>query len=133
MPSQKFSVVPGTYAVCRLPPDTAIPFWASALGGFTSVTRTADELSIVCEEAGVPASQPESFRGESGFVLLKILGPFRLDAVGVLAGIAKPLAGAGISILAIGTFDTDYLLVKRAQAAHAVVALTQSGHILVQD
>ena len=133
MPLQKFSVVPGTFAVCRMPADTAVPVWASAPGGFSSVTRTADELSIVCEEARVPAPQPESFRGEGGFALLKIHGPFPLDAVGILAALSKPLADAGISTLAIGTFDTDYLLVKRAQAARAVVALTQSGHTLVED
>jgi hypothetical protein len=133
MPRQTFSVVPGTYGVCRLPADAAVPPWASALGGFTSITRTADELSIVCEEARVPALQPESFRAEGGFALLKIHGPFPLDTVGILAGLAKPLADAGISTLAIGTFDTDYLLVKRAQAARAVVALRQSGHTLVED
>ena len=133
MPRQKFSVVPGTFAVCRLPADTALPLWASTPGGFTSVTRTADELSIVCEEARVPAPRPESLRSEGGFALLKIHGPFPLDTVGILAGMAKPLAEAGISLLAIGTFDTDYLLVKRAQAARAVVALTQSGHTLVED
>jgi hypothetical protein len=133
VPRQKFSVVPGTYAVCRLPADAAVPLWASAPGGFTSVTRTADELSIVCEKARVPAPQPGSVRGEGGFALLKIHGPFPLDAVGILAAMAEPLANAGISILAIGTFDTDYLLVKRAQAARAVVALTQSGHTLVED
>ena len=133
MPRQRFSVVAGTYAVCRLPADAAVPLWALAPGGFASVTRTADELSIVCEEARVPAPQPKSFRGESGFALLKIHGPFSLDTVGILAAMAKPLADAGISILAIGTFDTDYLLVKRPQAARAVVALTQSGHALVED
>jgi len=132
MPGQKFSVVPGTYAVCRLPASAAVPPWASAPGGFTSVTRTADELSIVCEEARVPAKRPESFRGEGAFVLLKIHGPFPLDVVGILASIAKPLADAGISILALGTFDTDYLLVKRTQAARALVALRRSGHTLVE-
>jgi hypothetical protein len=133
MPSQRFSVVPGTYAVCRLPADAAVPAWASAPGGFTSLTRTPDELSIVCEDARVPASQPQSFRGENGFALLKVHGPFPLDTVGILASMAKPLADAGISILALGTFDTDYLLVKRPQAARAIVALTQSGHTLVED
>jgi uncharacterized protein len=133
MPRQEFSVVPGTFAVCRLPADAVVPPWASAPGGFTSVTRTADELSIVCEEARVPAHQPKSFRGEGGFALLKIHGPFPLDTVGILVAMAKPLADSGISLLAIGTYDTDYLLVKRAQAARAVVALTQSGHTLVED
>jgi uncharacterized protein len=130
---QKFSLVPGTYAVCRLPAESAVPPWASAPGGFISVTRTGDELSIVCEEGRVPSAQPETFRGESGYALLKIHGPFPLETIGILAGITKPLADAGISLLAIGTFDTDYVLVRRAQAARAVVALTQSGHSLVED
>jgi hypothetical protein len=126
-------VVPGIYAVCRLPAETAVPFWAAAPGGFTSVTRTADELSVVCEESRVPAPQPDTFRGEGGFVLLKIHGPFPLDTVGVLSAIAKPLADAGISFLALGTFDTDYLLVKRVHAARAIVALRHAGHTLAQD
>ena len=133
MPHQRFSVVPGIYAVCRLPADCAVPFWASAPGGFSSITRTADERSIVCEEARVPAPQPETFRGEGGFVALKVHGPFPLDAVGILAAMAKPLADAGVSFLAIATFDTDYLLVKRVHAARAIVALRHAGHTLGED
>jgi hypothetical protein len=130
-PGQKFSVVPGTYAICRLPSMADVPPWASAAGEFTSVTRTADELSIVCEEARVPGPEPEGFRREGGFALIKLHGPFPLDAIGILASVAKPLAEAGISLLAIGTFDTDYLLVKRTHAERAVAALTQAGHVLV--
>jgi hypothetical protein len=131
MAGQKFSVVPGTYAVCRLPAAADVPPWASAAGGFASVTRTAEELSIVCEEARVPAPEPEGLRREGGFALLKLHGPFPLNAVGILASVAKPLAEAGISLLAIGTFDTDYLLVKRALAEQAVATLVEAGHTLV--
>ena len=131
MAGQKFSVVPGTYAVCRLPAAADVPPWASAAGGFASVTRTAEELSIVCEEARVPATEPEGLRREGGFALLKLHGPFPLNAVGILASVAKPLAEAGISLLAIGTFDTDYLLVKRALAEQAVATLVEAGHTLV--
>jgi len=131
MAGQKFSVVSGTYAVCRLPAAVDVPPWASVAGGFTSVTRTAEELSIVCEEARVPAPEPEGLRREGGFALLKLHGPFPLDAVGILASVAKPLAEAGISLLAIGTFDTDYLLVKRARAERAVAVLVEAGHTLV--
>lgn len=131
MAGQKFSVVSGTYAVCRLPAAADVPPWASAAGGFTSVTRTAEELSIVCEEARVPAPGPEGLPREGGFALLKLHGPFPLDAVGILASAAEPLAEAGISLLAIGTFDTDYLLVKRAHAERAVATLVEAGHMLV--
>jgi hypothetical protein len=131
MAGQKFSVVSGTFAVCRLPAAADVPPWASAAGGFASVTRTAEELSIVCEEARVPAPEPEGLRREGGFALLKLHGPFPLDAIGILASVTKPLAEAGISLLAIGTFDTDYLLVKSAHAERAVATLVEAGHTLV--
>jgi hypothetical protein len=130
-PGQKFSVAPGTYAICRLPAAADVPPWASAAGGFTSVTRTAEELSIVCEEGRIPSPEPDGLRREDGFALIKLHGPFPLDAVGILASVAKPLAEAGISLLAIGTFDTDYVLVKRTHAERAVAALTQAGHTRV--
>ncbi len=139
MALQSFSIVPGTWAVCRLPAGAPLPAWATAPGAFTSVTRTSGELSIVCEEARVPPAPADNspgvgaFHVEKGFGLLKIHGPFALDIVGILAAFAKPLADTGISILAIGTFDTDYILVKRGQAARAVTALTQAGHTLVED
>jgi hypothetical protein len=131
MAGQKFSVVSGTFAVCRLPAAADVPPWASAAGGFASVTRTAEELSIVCEEARVPAPEPEGLRREGGFALLKLHGPFPLDAIGILASVTKPLAEAGISLLVIGTFDTDYLLVKSAHAERAVATLVEAGHTLV--
>jgi hypothetical protein len=131
MAGQKFSVAPGTYAICRLPAAADVPPWASAADAFTSVTRTVEELSIVCEEARVPAPEPEGFHREGGFALIKLHGPFPLDAIGILASVAKPLAEVGISLLAIGTFDTDYLLVKRAHVERAVAALTRAGHTLV--
>src|SRR5262245_38404217 len=105
----RFSVMPGQFAVCRLSPHEVIPGWAHSLL-FSSITRTADELSIIC-----PASQvPSDIRLEGGWALLKLHGPFALDTVGVLRSVAGPLAEVGISILAIGTFDTDYILLKQA-------------------
>jgi hypothetical protein len=130
-PGQKFSIAPGTYAICRLPAAADVPPWASGAGGFTSITRTAEELSIVCEEARVPTRQPDDLRLEGGFALLKLHGPFPLDAIGILASVAEPLAKAGISLLAIGTFETDYLLVKRTHAKRAIATLTRAGHVLV--
>jgi hypothetical protein len=127
---QRFSVIPGTYAVCRLPADAPLPAWAGKT--FTSVTRTADELSIVCEERRLPPELdgPE-VRVDRGWVLLKLHGPFPLDAIGILASVAKPLMEAAVSIFTVSTFDTDYLLVKRAQAERAVAALVEAGHTLV--
>jgi hypothetical protein len=127
---QKFSMVPGTYAVCRLSAKAPIPAWADR--AFTSITRTPDELSIVCEERRIPADfRDADLQLERGWVLLRIHGPLPLDAVGVLASVAKPLAEAGISLFALSTFDTDFILVKRQNAKQAIAALTLAGHKLV--
>ena len=134
MPGQKFSVAAGAYAVCRLPAGAAVPAWASAPGGFTSVTRTAEELSIVCEERRLPPDlDGVEVRVERGWALLKLHGPFPLDAIGVLASVARPLAEAEISLFAVSTFDTDYILVKKVHAKQAIAALTLAEHRLVED
>ncbi len=110
-------------AVCRLDPAAVVPPWV-ATGEFTSVTRTADELSIVCAESAVP----EGVRCEKGWRALKLEGPFDFSQVGILLAIAEPLAQAGVVLLAIGTYDTDYVLVRQAQLEQAVAALRTSGH-----
>jgi hypothetical protein len=130
---QRISVIPGRFAVCRLPADAGVPPWALDEARFVSVTRTDDELSIVCEEDTIPEPPPEGFRSESGFTLFKIHGPFPLNAVGILASVATSLAEAGISLLAIGTFDTDYLLVSGKQALRAADVLGIAGHEIIKE
>lgn len=128
---QNFSVIPGAYAICRLPAGAPLPNWAGK--AFTSITRTADELSIVCDERRLPPDlDGPGLRLARGWVLLKLHGPFPLDAIGVLASVAKPLAVAEISLFALSTFDTDYILVKRTHVNQAIGALTRAGHTLVE-
>ncbi|BCX04805.1 MAG: hypothetical protein KatS3mg053_2743 [Candidatus Roseilinea sp.] len=117
------SVLPDVLAVCRLDPTATIPDWATG-EGFFSVTRTADELSIVCREAHVPGDVV----CERGWRALKLHGPFDFGQVGILVSVVSPLAEAGIAIFVISTYDTDYVLVKAAQLESAVAALTRSGH-----
>jgi hypothetical protein len=103
------AVVPGTLAICRLHATDRIPSWALELHeGFVSITRTADELSIVCPEEAVP---PDT-QVEEDWRALVIPGPIPFEATGVMAALATPLANAGIPIFAISTFDTDYVLVR---------------------
>jgi hypothetical protein len=131
MTGLKFSVVPGTYAICRLPAKAGLPAWAGR--AFTSIIRTVDELSIVCEERRLPADVDGiEFQVERGWALLRLHGPFPLDAIGVLASVAKPLAEAAVSLFALSTFDTDYMMVKRIHAKQAIAALTLAGHRLVE-
>ena len=96
-----------TFAVCRLPADEPVPGWAH-LGQFSSVTRTPNELSVVCEQGEVPAG----VQSETGWRCLMVEGPLAFTEVGILASLTVPLAESGISVFAISTYDTDFLLVK---------------------
>ena len=115
------SVLPDTLAVCRLDASAPIPDWAA---NFFSITRTQDELSIVCPQQDVPAG----IQCERDWRGLCVAGPLDFALTGVLAALAAPLAQAGISIFAISTFETDYILVKEANLELAVTVLSQTGH-----
>lgn len=114
-----------TFAVCRLPAGAALPAWATS-GSLYAVTRTAGELSIVCAQAQVP----DGVVCNSGWRCLQVAGPLDFALTGVLASLAAPLATAGISLFALSTYDTDYLLVQEQTLASALAALRNAGHIL---
>ena len=117
----------GAYAVCRLPADSPAPPLDVRGGDMVCVARTSRELSVVCLEEHAP----EGARVESPWTALEVVGPLDLSLVGVLADLTTTLADAGVSIVAVSTFDTDYLLVRDPDAAPAIAALTASGHRLV--
>jgi len=117
------SLLTGHMSVCRLDPTSKVPDWAIA-GGFFSVTRTGDELSVVCPEEVVP----EGVRSEGGWRTLMLEGPFDFSEVGVIASVAAPMAEAEVGIFVISTFDTDYVLVKEEQLQSAAAALRERGH-----
>ena len=120
------SLLSETFAICRLGPEAEIPSWALE-GDFFSVTRTQEELSLVCLQEKIPAKT----RCEKDFRCFKVGGPLDFSLTGILSSLTIPLAQAGISVLAISTFDTDYLLVKEAQVDRAVQKLSQAGHRFV--
>jgi hypothetical protein len=118
--------LPARLAVCRLPPDSPIPPWADAGGEFVATTRTPDELSIVCGIDVVPDGIPS----EGPWRAFKVQGPLVMTLLGVVAAIADPLRDAGISIFAISTYDTDYVLVHEPDVEAATRALRRAGHDL---
>ena len=121
----KLKLLPGVFAVCRLSAKAAIPEWALA-GPLTSITRTEEELSVLCPESRVP----EGVLSEKGWRCLKIQGPLPVELTGVLASLVNPLAQAGISLFAFSTYDTDYVLVKETTLARALQVLTGAGHTI---
>lgn len=123
MSALTLSLLPETLAVCRLNKEVAIPGWATA-GDFFSITRTADELSIVCRQSQVPST----VQREENWRCLKVEGPLDFSLVGILAALATLLADAGISIFAVSTFDTDYLLFKAENLEKVIAVLSSAGH-----
>jgi GNAT superfamily N-acetyltransferase len=123
----QLTVVPldGTFAVCRLARDVPLPAWATG-GSFVSITRTADELSVVCREEAVP----EGVRCERGWRCLRVAGTLDFSLVGILSSLLVPLAEAGVSVFAVSTFDTDYLFLKGQDCPLAVEVLREAGHAL---
>ena len=116
------SVLPGTLAVCRLPASDRVPSWALELHeGFVSITRTPDELSIVCPEEAVP---PDT-QVEEGFRRWWCPGRSRSRETGVLAALATPLAAAGISIFA--DLDLRHRLRARARGRPRARAARRSN------
>ena len=121
-------VLRGELAVARLAPTDPIPDWATP-EAISSITRTREELSIVCAAASVPASVP----AERGWRCLRVAGSLDFSLTGVLAAIAGPLAKAGVSIFAISTYETDYILVREQSLSAAIDCLAAAGHEVVSD
>ncbi len=113
----------GRLSVCRLSPQEEIPDWAMR-GGFYSVTRTKDEISVVCDEASVP----DGVTCSAGYTALMVQGPLDFSLVGILSSISAALAEAGLSIFALSTYDTDYILIRESDSAAAAQALAKAGY-----
>ena len=122
-----FSVLPQSFVIAQLKRDADLPNAVLASPGFMSITRTDDELSIVCAEGAATGST----RVDSDWRAIKVQGPFAFDQTGVLASLLDPLAAAAIGIFAVSTFDTDYILVKSMNLENAVQVLKDAGHRLL--
>jgi hypothetical protein len=118
-------VLPALLAICRLEPDAPLPPWIA--GGFTSITRTRHELSIVCDAAAVPAS----VQAQRNYRAFAVRGPLDFGLVGIVADLSRILSAASISIFVVSTYDTDYLLVRDTDFARAIASLRDAGHTVV--
>jgi uncharacterized protein len=121
----KFHWLKGPYAIVRLAGDAAIPEWATK-GNFTSITRTADELSIVC----LAENLPPAIRSSDRWQCFKLEGPLPFSQTGILQSFIAPLSSRGIPIFAISTFDTDHVLIPDEFAEAALQAVERAGHEL---
>ena len=123
--SLKFRSLRESYAIVRLEPDAPIPDWATP-GEFTSISRSADELSIVCAAINIPLS----IRDPQRWICLKLEGPFPFSLTGILLSFIQPLSDNAIPIFAVSTYDTDYVLIQEEFSQKALAILREAGHEL---
>ena len=117
----RLRVFPGMYSVVRMPVDAPVP-GAMTTGPFWHVLHSADERTVICEEARVPKGMDQ----EPGWRVLALEGPFTFDAVGVLHALLTPLKKSGVPVLALSGYSTDYILVQDLRSA--TTALQREGH-----
>jgi hypothetical protein len=125
--------LPGRYAVCRLDSHAEIPRWALdslQRAGASSprlfcITRTDNELSIVCDESLIPPNAKKAMTIENDFAAMRIVGQVDMATIGIFAKLTAALADALVPVFAISTFDTDYLLVRSRFMAEATKALSR--------
>lgn len=117
------SILDGRYSIHRFAPDSPIPA-SAAQSRFFSISRTDEELSIVCEST-IDLKAPQS---ENDWHIIGVVGPLDFSLTGILAGISAVLADVEVSIFALSTYDTDYILVRDDDLKEAKRALLQAGY-----
>ncbi len=122
------SLLPGRLAVCRLAASAPLPSWARS-DTLLALVRTADELSIVCDEDCVPAG----VSNEAGWRAWKVHGPLDFSLIGVLAGITGALADAGVSVFVLSTYETDYVLIKEDRISLSRLTLVKRGYQILDS
>jgi hypothetical protein len=121
-------ILPERLAVCQFDPTVPLPVWVED-SGFCSITRTEEELTVVCREAPVPPGT----RCESGWRCIRVQGTFDFSEIGIMFSITQPLAKSGVSVFVVSTYDTDYFLVKEKDLAKAIDALKSAGHRVLAE
>lgn len=128
----KLSLLKNKYVVCRFNKNEKIPAWAYK-GEFFSITRTHDELSLVCQQENIQSEKlDEDVLCERDWSVFKVEGPLDFALVGILSNLTCIMKEVGVSIFAMSTYDTDYMMVKEDKVYEAVKALKEYGHEVVE-
>ena len=119
----RIRALPGTFDIHRLPPGDEMPIEVRA-ATFVWLARTADELSVVCRPNADLAARAKV---SPGWAAIQVEGPLDFSIVGLLADITGALAAESVSVFALSTFDTDYVLVPGDDLGRALDCLAAAG------
>ena len=117
------SILEETYIIHKLDQSTNLPEELIECE-FYSLSNSQEEMSLVCPEQILIQSENNS----PNWKFLKVAGPLDLNLTGILAGLSDTLAKAKISIFAISTFETDYVLIQKQVLETAKSALKSAGY-----
>ena len=126
MKQLKLRQLPDTYGIARLEASSPIPPWADG-AGFISISRTEDELSIVCQQTRILDSVPSSLN----WVCFKFVGPFAFDETGIVASVVTPLSTGGIGVFVVSTYDGDHVLIKSQDLEQSKTLWENAGHTII--
>lgn len=121
----RLQLLQGKYAISRLGVHSPVPAWAEG-DGFVTVSRSDDELSVLCRDDRVP----EDIQCDRDWICLKLVGPFELHETGIALSVVEPLAEGGIGVFLVSSYDGAHLLIKDADLLHAQMLLQNAGHCM---
>lgn len=121
----RLQLLQGKYAISRLNGCAPVPAWVEG-EGFVAVSRSDDELSVLCQADRVP----EDIQTDRGWICLKLVGPFDLHETGIALSVVQPLSEGGIGVFLVSSYDGAHLLIKDADLLHAQMLLQNAGHIV---
>jgi hypothetical protein len=132
MPAPRVELQPllGDYVIARLPPAASVPAHLlenSAADGFVSITRTPQELSIVCRSE----QAPEGAEIDGTWTALYASGPIPFGLTGVVTSLVAPLSAVGCPVFVVSTFDGDILMLPASRRDEARAELAAAGHTLL--
>lgn len=122
----RLKVLPELYSISRLGSKAPIPTWADG-EGFVSISRSADELSIVCHQSRVP----EDVQNDRDWRCVQLVGPFAFDETGIVLSVVRPLSEADLGVFVVSTFDGDFLLLKADRLPEGLAVLRGAGHSIL--
>lgn len=121
----RIEVISGGFSVCKIQDMSAVDL----NNPFVFIGKTDEELSLVCRTNQLP---PKTIECESGWRMIRIAQTLDFSLIGILARIAALLAEAKISIFALSTYNTDYLLVKQDVFHRAIDVLEKNGYEIIK-
>lgn len=117
----ELKAIEGDFSVCQVEDYSLVNLDSE----YSFIGKTDEERSLVCLTGEVPAN---TVRRDDGWKAFRIQGVLDFSLIGILSEIAMVLADNGISIFALSTYNTDYILIKSENYQRGLDVLKAAGY-----